>query len=500
MPAGIFGPLVAAAGNISGGLAAQALIGDTSAPPGGGIPGLTTSQGYGKNHDQGTAIQVDPSTALNYFKQAAGEQEASYRKGLQYYATSLAVAARQMQSAYLDANSTLKPLSQASNDALNEQLKMMGMNPISATVSFADRFAFSNNDPAYQDIANKLRYAETLTDTAERAKIKSEILTQAQQLKTAKSANYSSLGERPKIMSYADFAKYGVNGAIKTLPGMSETTMTGAVGGATYDQYTQMAAQKAKEWDDKKASIDSQLSSRTSMDKTAGNQLEQWGTLYKDNMEKGYTGEEATDRLEQTPGYQFQMTQGTKAIARSQAARGMLRSGNTQLGIQAYGQGLAEQTFNTYMNRLSGIVAQGSGATGQISANQIGEGDYLAGLTQQGGLAAMETERAIGDYRANSLVHAGDTFVDVSKFNANAQNQAISQMRATKSDQIVAGQNAGVGAMNAATNRGALGLAQQQFNYGIRQNNQVGRGYYGGSSAPVYGRDFVSQGGSYITG
>lgn len=87
--------------------------------------------------------------------------------------------------------------------------------------------------------------------------------------------------------------------------------------------------------------------------------------------------------LTQTPGYQFRLQEGNKALERSLAARGMSESGAAMKAAQEYGQGLAEQTYNDAYNQwlqqqqqrynmLSGQSAQGlTAATG--SADIFGD-------------------------------------------------------------------------------------------------------------------------------
>lgn len=93
--------------------------------------------------------------------------------------------------------------------------------------------------------------------------------------------------------------------------------------------------------------------------------------------------------FQQTPGYQFQLDQGLGAIEGSAATSGLLNSGATLRSLQSYGQGLANQEYNTYLNRLTGGAQGGQAA----AANQAAAGaNYAAGgssaLAQQGNAAA----------------------------------------------------------------------------------------------------------------
>ena len=62
------------------------------------------------------------------------------------------------------------------------------------------------------------------------------------------------------------------------------------------------------------------------------------------------------------PGYQFQLQQGLRAVDAGAASQGMLRSGATLKAEDTFGQGLAEQDFTNYYNRLFGLSQLGEQA------------------------------------------------------------------------------------------------------------------------------------------
>ena len=84
------------------------------------------------------------------------------------------------------------------------------------------------------------------------------------------------------------------------------------------------------------------------------------------------------------PGYQFQMAEGLRAIDKGAAAKGLLSTATTLKAEQAYGQGLANQSFGTYYNRLLGLSQQGqSAAAGQANvAGQMAQTDASAATAQ----------------------------------------------------------------------------------------------------------------------
>lgn len=89
----------------------------------------------------------------------------------------------------------------------------------------------------------------------------------------------------------------------------------------------------------------------------------------------------ALETLQNSPGYQFRLQEGTKAQNRSLGSQGKLFSGQALKAAQEFGQGLADQTYNDEFNRLNSVSSQGQSAagamgdlyqnTGNIDANKI---------------------------------------------------------------------------------------------------------------------------------
>jgi ElaB/YqjD/DUF883 family membrane-anchored ribosome-binding protein len=119
------------------------------------------------------------------------------------------------------------------------------------------------------------------------------------------------------------------------------------------------------------------------------------------------------EQAENTPGYQFQLQQGTKAIDANAAANGTLLSGNTGKALTDYGQNLAQTDYqntynnalNTYManyNTLQGGVNSGLTSTGQIAqagqaaAQNISNTDLNSGNEQAQQINNAAAARASG--------------------------------------------------------------------------------------------------------
>lgn len=68
-----------------------------------------------------------------------------------------------------------------------------------------------------------------------------------------------------------------------------------------------------------------------------------------------------------TPGYDWQVREGQRAIDSSAASRGQLFSSNTLRNQMNFRQGMAAQEYNNYLNRLAGGAASGQNAAGNLA-------------------------------------------------------------------------------------------------------------------------------------
>jgi hypothetical protein len=105
----------------------------------------------------------------------------------------------------------------------------------------------------------------------------------------------------------------------------------------------------------------------------------------------GYTG------FKETPGYQFALDEGNRGLERSAAARGATQGGAFAKDLARFNQGLANQEYNTYLNRLGSQ----SGA-GQVATNNVNTAAGAFG--QQAGAAIQRA----GDAKASAFVNTGN--------------------------------------------------------------------------------------------
>jgi len=130
--------------------------------------------------------------------------------------------------------------------------------------------------------------------------------------------------------------------------------------------------------------------------KTAQTDLEPWRETgdfgrYQTGALQGQYGPEAQagafDAFRTSPGYQWQLDQGLRAVDAGAAARGMLRSGATLKAEQAFGQGLADQEFTNYYNRLFALSGQGLTASDTVARAATGIGGNMSQVEQNAGNA-----------------------------------------------------------------------------------------------------------------
>jgi hypothetical protein len=106
---------------------------------------------------------------------------------------------------------------------------------------------------------------------------------------------------------------------------------------------------------------------------------------------QGMTAEDRGAELAKTPGYQFRLDQGLKALQRTAAAGSV--TGNTYRDLVKYGQEYGSAEYDKYYNRLASMAGLGQTAVGQVG--KLG----AQSATQQGGYA----QRA-GDIRASAYL------------------------------------------------------------------------------------------------
>lgn len=98
------------------------------------------------------------------------------------------------------------------------------------------------------------------------------------------------------------------------------------------------------------------------------------------------------------PGYQFALDQGQQAALRGASAAGMLNSGNTLTELTKFGQGLANQEYGSWLDRLKGVSSQGLQAAGGQASAYGGLADLYQGTADDRlGLASNVVQARMGN-------------------------------------------------------------------------------------------------------
>ncbi len=475
---------------------ASGLAGSTNVANAG--PNLVYSQGGGKTKEAkalNSAIQINPNNMVDLLKSGQQAQQQYYQQGLQYYTQAVNTASQQIQQSYNTANATLQPISIAGQQAMAEQMKMLGLQPISLTSSYANRLngiGVSNTT----DLQNQMQSAENLTDPAARAAAKQDIISKLNTLNipnipfdfnAVKRAAFVSPDEHQlALQNLRD--QYNGGQSFKHEEAYLSDPRTGSSAKQQAAASVASMRQAYDAADAKAADLETQNAAAYAATNTAANAeatlkrnklqglINDYNQFYSPESQKAYTGEEVGAKLAATPGYANQLASGTAAIARRGAAVGMLNSGNTLASLLEYGQGLAANTFSQYMGNLNSISGLGAQFTNSIANNQVGEGAAQSSLATGLGSAGAQTYNNIGNSINSSNAAQANLLFSTAQANAAFQyNQKQANLeRQQAASNAALGATAGI--MNAGTNAA-------QFGYNVYQNQQQANSFAANSGA-----------------
>lgn len=123
---------------------------------------------------------------------------------------------------------------------------------------------------------------------------------------------------------------------------------------------------------------------------------------------------EVLNGFQTSPGYEFARSEGQRAVDGSAAARGMTFSGSTLKAQERFGQGLANQEYGNWLNRVTGLSQ-----TGQNAAAMSNNAATNAASMSTNALSNLGAGNAQAIYGAGNAQAAGAVGV------ANAFNTGI---------------------------------------------------------------------------
>lgn len=132
--------------------------------------------------------------------------------------------------------------------------------------------------------------------------------------------------------------------------------------------------------------------------------------------------------FQNSPDYQFALSEGLKSVQGGAAARGGLYSGNAMRALQERGAGIASQNVGNYASRLAQLAGIGQGTAvqqGQLGAQYSGSvGNLLAGQGDARASGIVGSTNAIGGAINTLGQMAGDGAFD-SLFRKKAGSNAF---------------------------------------------------------------------------
>ena len=163
------------------------------------------------------------------------------------------------------------------------------------------------------------------------------------------------------------------------------------------------------------ASSDKSLQAQLEMFYQQREDLEPWRDAGTKSVNKLLEMQETgPGEFEASPGYQFRLEEGQKALERSAAAKGTLLSGGTLKAATRYGQDYATNDYDNflrrYYNRMTpyqSLAGVGQTAVGQSYENQP---NYMTWAAQQGNAAVQA-----GNAKAQGYANMSNAFTGAIK-------------------------------------------------------------------------------------
>lgn len=231
-----------------------------------------------------------------------------------------------------------------------------------------------------------------------------------------------------------------------------------------------------KRYRDSRSDLYSQMNPAIS----AYNPYTQGGAKAQGLLDRFLTGDPNTRVADyiKTPGYDFRYNEGMNALDRSASARGNLMTGSALKEAMRYGQGMAQQGYDSYLNQLAEQSAQGLNATnsqgnlrrdyGTSLANTIADkANTLAGINQNYTNSVNQNTGTYNQQALNNLQGIANANNANYKFGYEERSGAMDN-RYNDLANIIMGKNqtqANISMQNQGVLNDILGkIAQQQYN------------------------------------
>jgi hypothetical protein len=124
------------------------------------------------------------------------------------------------------------------------------------------------------------------------------------------------------------------------------------------------------------------------------------------NGQEGF--DRATTNFRADPGFKFALDTGNENVLRNAARTGNLASGGTDVDLMKFGQGLADQQYGNYVQRLQPFIGASGAAAGGIGGLYAGLGTQLNGNYGTQANLAYGTQTGIGNANASAELNQGN--------------------------------------------------------------------------------------------
>ncbi len=139
--------------------------------------------------------------------------------------------------------------------------------------------------------------------------------------------------------------------------------------------------------------------------------LGEYGALYGVGREGMLSDEDmqaARDRFKTTPGYEFRMEEGVRALDRSASARGNLGGGGYGRDLVKFGQGIGAEEFGNYANRLAGLASMGQSSSAQTASAGMQSAGNISNTLMSGAANEGNAILQAGTARASGYAGVGN--------------------------------------------------------------------------------------------
>jgi hypothetical protein len=112
----------------------------------------------------------------------------------------------------------------------------------------------------------------------------------------------------------------------------------------------------------------------------------------------------ALSAFQTSPGYQFALNQGLQGVQRGLSASGMQGSGAEQKALNDYAQGVANQEYNQFQNRLMGLAGMGQTSAENAAGRTYSAGTNMANLGYGYGSQYSQLSQSIAQAQAEAEI------------------------------------------------------------------------------------------------